>query len=412
MNLRLFDTRTNQVIPFRLRSDTVNMYVCGPTAYSPPHIGHARSYVFFDTFAKYLRYSGLKVKYVQNITDMGKNIKRKAEEMGCTTREVVDQFEKDYFEAMKLLNVNSVDVYERSSTNIDHVISQIDRMLERDHAYITKDGVFFDTSKQPDFGAISNKQRYELEPVGQHLQKKDGLDFSLWDSDPSWGVAFQSKYGPGKSHWHIQDTAIAEKYFQDTVYDIHGAGTDCIYPHHESLRVILKSLSSEIEPVQFWIHNGLVNINGEKMSKSLDNSTSVDYILRRYRPSVLRIALLAINYRTPIEFEDIHFDIWDKRIHGLSLLVDELSKTKIKEKIRTEYGLFEPYSERFTRAMNDNMNVPCAIDVMFSFVDEVRVRIKDRALPNNNAQQAYSLLHQFDHIIGLGQLNRGNRDGK
>ena len=144
----------------------------------------------------------------------------------------------------------------------------------------------------------------------------------------------------------------------------------------------------------------------------MDNSTPVDYILRRYRPSVLRIALLAINYRTPIEFEDIHFDIWDKRINGLSLVVDELSKTKIKEEIRTEYGLFEPYLERFMRAMNDDMNVPCAIDVMFSFVDEVRTKINDRNLSNNNAQQAYSLLHQFNHILGLGHFNKGDNDGK
>ena len=272
MRLKLFDTIERQLVPFRFRNNQVNMYVCGPTTYSPPHVGHARSYIFFDTLAKYLRYNGLDVKYVQNITDMGKNIKRKADEIGCAITEVVDKFEREYFHVMNLLNVDSVDIYERSSANIDLIVSQIDRMLESGSAYRNEEGVFFDTTKHLDFGAITNKQRHELEPVMQHIKKKDCLDFSLWDFDSSWGVAFQSKYGLGKPHWHIQDTAIAEKYFGDICYDIHGAGMDCIYPHHESIRLILRSLSGNLEPVNFWLHNGLVNVNGEKMSKSLNNS--------------------------------------------------------------------------------------------------------------------------------------------
>lgn len=405
MNLNLFDTRENQAVPVGFKSNQVNMYVCGPTTYSPPHVGHARSYVFFDTLAKYLRHSGLNVKYVQNITDMGKNIKRKADEMECTTTEVVDKFEKEYFEAMKLLNVDSVDVYERSSTNIDQVISQIDRMLENEHAYRTKEGVFFDTTKVLDFGAISNEHRQELEPVRQHLQKRYKLDFSLWDSDPSWGIMFQSKYGSGKPHWYIQDTAIAEKHFGDVVYDIHGAGTDCIYPHHESLRAILKSLSGEKEPVNFWLHNGLVNVNGEKMSKSLCNSVSVDSILKQYDPSVLRIALLAFDYRTPVEFEEIPFEEWNKKIHELDQLVDEFSKPE-REVIK-ESGIFKQYEQRFIQAMDDNLNTPAAIDVVLSFADELRTRITDKNLTGDTSKQAHSLLYVFDYVLGLG-LFRGD----
>lgn len=401
MSLKLFDTRRKDLVQLDTEG-SVDLYVCGPTTYSPPHIGHARSYVLFDTLAKHLKQKGVMVRYVQNITDMGKNIKNKADELISSPQEVVDVFERDYFEAMEILNVDSVDVYERSSVNIDLAIDQIDRILRNGHAYINPEGVFFDTT-QFDFGSLS-----QAHPVRQTLQKHNPLDFALWDYDLSWGVVFQSRYGPGKPHWHVQDTAIAERHFGNTTYNIHGAGTDCIYPHHESIRAILKSLSGEQEPVDIWMHNGLINVNGEKMSKSSNNSIALKSLLGRYSPTVIRAALLSLNYQSPVEFDMIPLSELESKVDELCEIARKLPKT---EQTTNCYGVFDHYNERFGRALDNNLDTCSAFDVFVSFANEVRERIAARTLTNESAKKACSLFRQFDYVLGLGIMDGETKNG-
>lgn len=365
-------------------------------------MGHGRSYVFFDTLVKFLKHKKINVNYIQNITDIGKNVKKKAEEIKLSQKEVVDLFEKEYFEIMDLLNVNSVDVYERSSLNIDLAINQINRILKNGHAYRNKNGIFLD-SKKLDLGTLSKSVLFE-----QNNDKQNPIDFALWNDDPSWGVKFHSPFGPGKPHWHIQDTAIAEKHFGSLTYNIHGAGKDCIYPHHESIRLILKSLSGKEEPVDIWMHNELVNINGEKMSKSSNNSIELKPLIEKYSPSVIRIALLSINYQSPIDYSQILFSELEQKTHKLSRIAKKISN---KEQPVNNDFMFNHYYEKFYKSLENNLDTKSAIDVFVSFADDLEKKIIDKTLTEQSSKKAYYLFKQFDYILGLGIIERGSKNG-
>lgn len=282
----------------------INMFVCGPTVQDHFHIGHARTYVFFDAFAKYLRSAGYSVFYLQNITDIDDKIINKAKEESVDPLKLAESYLEEYYRVMNLLNVNSVSFYARATLHMDEIIGQIERLISMDMAYETEDGVYFEVRKFRDYGEISGQNLDQIKHgVRGEISgtKKNREDFVIWKKMKPGEPYWDSPWGKGRPGWHIEDTAITETYF-GPVYDIHGGGSDLIFPHHEAENAIARSLSGEKKLAGYWLHTGMLNINSEKMSKSLRNFRTITEVLEEYSPEVLRFALLNAGYRTMLDF--------------------------------------------------------------------------------------------------------------
>ena len=274
-----------------INKNRVNLFVCGPTVYDDAHIGHGRTYISFDTIKRYLEYSGYAVFYIQNITDIDDKIINRSKESGIPAHELARKFERRYIEDMNKLNVNGVNLFARATDHVDEIFE-------------TEDGVYFEIEKFPEFGKLSNRNIEELESHRDlaDTTKKNPQDFALWKKregvdEPTW----PSPWGDGRPGWHIEDTAITEYYFGPQ-YDAHGGGLDLIFPHHEAEITQMEAVSGKAPMVKFWLHTGFLNVNGEKMSKSLNNFITIRELLKDYAPETFRFFVLSTHYRSPIDF--------------------------------------------------------------------------------------------------------------
>jgi cysteinyl-tRNA synthetase len=290
-------------------SDAVNLFVCGPTVYDYSHIGHARTYVFFDAFVKFLRKNiGLKVNYLQNITNLDDKIINRAIEQNKSWNDISKTFGDEYMADMASLGIDSVDIYAPTTDYIPEIISQTERLVKKGFAYIANGSVYFNTRKFPEYGKLSHQKVEELkEGVRNESEhgKKYFADFALWkaskDNEPSW----ESPWGKGRPGWHIEDTATTEKHFGPR-YQIHGGGLDLIFPHHEAEIAQMESVSGLSPMAQIWIHTGMLMVNGEKMSKSLGNFITIKDFLAENPPEILRYIILSSHYRSPLDFTKIN----------------------------------------------------------------------------------------------------------
>lgn len=303
----IYDSMSRSDKELNLRRDAVTrVFACGPTVQDSFHLGHARTYIFFDTFVKYLRASGYDVFYLQNITDIDDKIINRAREEGTTFDAISRKYSGEFFRIMKALKVNSVNFYAFATRHMDDIIRQISTLVEKGFAYETRDGVYFRVGKFPDYGKLSGQDPESLKSgarVESTEEKEDPRDFVIWKKmkpgEPHW----ESPWGKGRPGWHVEDTAITEKYFGPT-YEIHGAGTDLIFPHHEAEIAIERSISGADYLAQHWIHSAMININEEKMSKSLHNFITIENALSDFSPEELRFALLNVQFRSVVSFSD------------------------------------------------------------------------------------------------------------
>ena len=301
----VYSTLTRSKETFKtINKNRVNLFVCGPTVYDDAHIGHGRTYISFDTIKRYLEYSGYAVFYIQNITDIDDKIINRSKESGIPAHELARKFEKRYIEDMNKLNVNGVNLFARATDHVDEILDQIQRLIDKGFAYETEDGVYFEIDKFPEFGKLSNRNVEELESHRDIAEttKKNPQDFALWKKregvdEPTW----PSPWGDGRPGWHIEDTAITEYYFGPQ-YDAHGGGLDLIFPHHEAEITQMEAVSGKAPMVEFWLHTGFLNVNGEKMSKSLNNFITIRELLKDYEPDNFRFFVLSTHYRSPIDF--------------------------------------------------------------------------------------------------------------
>ncbi len=290
-----------------IRKDTVTrLFVCGPTVQDSFHLGHARTYIFFDSFAKYLRASGYDVFYLQNVTDIDDKIINRAREENTTFDIISRKYSAEFFRIMKDLKVDSVNFYAFATRHMDDIIAQISKLVEKGFAYETGDGVYFRVGKFPDYGKLSGQDMDSLKSgarVDSTEEKEDPRDFVIWKKmkpgEPHW----ESPWGKGRPGWHIEDTAITEKYFGPT-YDIHGGGTDLVFPHHEAEIAIERSISGADHLSRYWVHSAMININEEKMSKSLHNFITIEDALKDFSPEELRFTLLNVQFRSVVSFSD------------------------------------------------------------------------------------------------------------
>lgn len=373
--LAIYNTLTDKKEQLLKTGKQVNLFVCGPTVYDFSHLGHARTYIAFDTIVRYLRQSGYKIYYLQNITDIDDKIIHRAEEDKKDVKTIARRFEKEYLKDMKALNVASVDKYARASAHIKEIQSQIERLIGKGFAYQTKNGVYFEVKKLPDYGKLSRQNLDELRSgyrIEPDQDKKDPLDFALWktaENDPVW----KSPRGDGRPGWHIEDTAITEKIFKNLQYDIHGGGIDLKFPHHECEIAQSEAISGKKPFVKLWMHTGHLLVNGEKMSKSLGNFVTIREFLKYNSPMVLRFIMLSHHYRSPIDYSESLATQASHTLNNLEYTIQKLdfvsrktTNTSGKKLINTE-----EYKKRFEDAMQDDFNTPEAIAALFSLVNDI-----------------------------------------
>ena len=396
-----------------INKNRVNLFVCGPTVYDDAHIGHGRTYISFDTIKRYLEYSGYAVFYIQNITDIDDKIINRSKESGIPASELARKFEKRYIEDMHKLNVKGVNLFARATDHVDEILDQIQRLIDKGFAYETEDGVYFEIDKFHEFGKLSNRNVEELESHRDIAEttKKNPQDFALWKKrigvvdEPTW----PSPWGEGRPGWHIEDTAITEYYFGPQ-YDAHGGGLDLIFPHHEAEITQMEAVSGKAPMVKFWLHTGFLNVNGEKMSKSLNNFITIRELLKDYEPDTFRFFVLSTHYRSPIDFSK-------DSLHQSERSLDRIRKYYELLDVEVDEGKYEcdaltSHKEEFFNSMDDDFNTPKAIAAIFGLINDTKNDLSDFSDEDKIAIKLF--LDDVAHIFGVSfvseQVNAGSDD--
>lgn len=388
MALKLHNTLSSSLEEFSpIEVGSAKVFVCGPTVYDFSHLGHAKTYTQFDVMVRVLRYLNYDVKYVVNITDIDDKIIKRAGERGIDPADLAKEYEEAYLADMKTLNNTSVDKYARARDYIPQIVSQIQRLLDKDIAYKISDGYYFDIKKFEDYGKLSGRNTLKagdsVSRIDENPEKRNTGDFCLWKfkkvGEPSWPAAI----GEGRPGWHIEDTAITEAEL-GSQYDIHGGAIDLIFPHHEAEIAQMESISGKKPFVKYWLHTGFLNINSEKMSKSLGNFFTIRDILEKVSPMALRYYFLSAQYRTPMNFS------WE----GLEAAENAYKKLKeFMSRMPLDTGVVDQaYKAKFVEKMENDLNTPQALAVVWTLV-------KDKEVTSEN--KLITLL-DFDRVLGLG----------
>lgn len=383
-----------------INDNRINLFVCGPTVYDDAHIGHGRTYISFDTIKRYLEFKGYSVFYIQNITDIDDKIINRAKETNSNASDIARKFEKRYIEDMNKLNVNNVNLFARATDHVDEIIDQIERLIDLGFAYETEDGVYFEIEKFPEFGKLSNRNPEELESHRQiaETKKKNPNDFALWkkrdsEVEPTW----DSPWGPGRPGWHIEDTAITEYYFGPQ-YDIHGGGLDLIFPHHEAEITQMEAVSGKSPMVKYWFHTGFLNVNGEKMSKSLKNFITIRELLEDYAPETFRFFVLSTHYRSPIDFSKDSLNQAEKSLSKIrKFYMNIMENVEDGETAESDYEPLKMARNNFFKAMDDDFNTPKAISSIFNLIND----FNENDVSNNDLVAIKQFLDDVSQILGI-----------
>jgi len=410
MVLKVYNTLTKQKEEFvPIKENVVKMYNCGPTVYDLFHIGNARNFITFDIVWRYLEYKGYKVKYVQNITDIEDKIINKANREGVTSEEIAKKYTELYFKCSDALGVRRADIYPRATDHIKQIINLVKILEEKGYAYEIDGDVYFRVRKFENYGKLSGKKIDELMEgarVEVDSRKEDPLDFSLWKSSKPGEPVWESPWGKGRPGWHIECSAMSMEYLGET-FDIHSGGVDLIFPHHEN--EIAQSESATGKPfVNYWLHNAFMNINQEKMSKSLGNIVTVKDLLDKFEPQVIRYFMLTAHYRKVMDYSDDSLEEAQKGLSKLRDCVDTIFKVYGKE-INTNISIqtlkaekVVEFKTKFEEAMEDDFNIPRALAVLFDLTSYI-YDLKQSASSTDKLRlsEAITLLMSLGNVLGL-----------
>ncbi|MEM0192026.1 MAG: cysteine--tRNA ligase [Candidatus Korarchaeum sp.] len=405
-DLIVFNTLSRRLEPFEpLVGKRVFMFVCGPTVYDYSHLGHARTYVFYDTLARFLRRLGYSLFYLQNITDVDDKIVNRAKEEGRHPIELAREFENYYYEDMRALNVTSVNLYARASDYIKEIFEQIEGLLKKGHAYMTETGVYFDITTFPDYGKLSGQRPEELRVhrIEPDPTKRNPGDFALWRNRPREEFGWDSPWGYGRPGWHIEDTAISIKHFGKQ-YDIHGGAIELSFPHHEAEIAQAESLTGEKPFVKYWIHTGLLTVEGEKMSKSLGNFVTIREALERYDANVLRLFLLSRHYRSPIDFKWEYLEQAKGSYERIVNCLENFKELDLGESSEEKSFLDRIRGRRneFYRRMMDDLNTAEAISELHEIVREVNAYSeREGKISEGGKAEVLATFSELLDILGL-----------
>ncbi|MFD0872454.1 MULTISPECIES: cysteine--tRNA ligase [Paenibacillus] len=408
MGLKIYNTLTRAKETFvPLSPGKVTMYVCGPTVYDYIHIGNARPLIVFDTVRRYLAYLGYDVQYVSNFTDVDDKLIRRAAETGSTVPEVADKFIEAFIEDAKALGVEEA-LHPRVTENIPEIISFISELVEQGFAYESGGDVYFRVHRFPEYGKVSHQNIEELQSgirVEVDERKEDPKDFVLWKQAKPGEISWPSPWGDGRPGWHIECSAMARKYLGETI-DIHGGGQDLQFPHHEC--EVAQSEALHGKPLaNYWMHNGYLNINNEKMSKSLGNGLNVREILQTVRPQVIRFFMLATHYRHPLNYSE---DTIRQAAAGLERIENCLANLDYRLKDASEGEVDETIAEAvkkahadFVEKMNDDFNTADAITVMFDLVTETNRYLQKEQVTLASLELVKQRFAEMNQILGIVQ---------
>lgn len=372
MTIQLYNTLTRQKETFiPLEEGKVKMYVCGPTVYNYIHIGNARPAIVFDTVRRYFEYRGYDVQYVSNFTDVDDKLIRAANQLGEDVPTIADRFINAYFEDVTALGCKKADIHPRVMDNMDIIIEFIAKLVEKGFAYESEGDVYFRTRKFDDYGKLSHQSIDDLQ-VGARIEvgekKQDDLDFALWKAAKDGEIYWESPWGIGRPGWHIECSAMAKKYLGDTI-DIHAGGQDLTFPHHENEIAQSEALSGKTFS-RYWMHNGYINIDNEKMSKSLGNFVLVHDIIKQHNPQVLRFFMLSVHYRNPINYSVELLESTKAAFERLTTSYHNLKHRREASTDLTDHNQewldkIAALQDEFTKAMDDDFNTAKAISVLF-----------------------------------------------
>lgn len=404
-SIRLYNTLTRKKEPFEpLEPNKVKMYVCGPTVYNYIHIGNARAAIVFDTIRRYLEFRGYEVKYVSNFTDVDDKLIKAARELGEDVPTIAERFIQAYFEDIAALGCKKADVHPRVTENMETIIEFIQALIEKGYAYEVDGDVYYRTRKFAEYGKLSHQSIDELK-AGARIEvgekKEDPLDFALWKAAKEGEICWDSPWGKGRPGWHIECSAMARKYLGDTI-DIHAGGQDLTFPHHEN--EIAQSEALTGKPfAKYWLHNGYLNINNEKMSKSLGNFVLVHDIIRQIDPQVLRFFMLSVHYRNPINYSE---ELLENAKKGLERL--KTSYFNLKHRLQSSTNLtdddeqwlarIQEQHKAFIREMDDDFNTANGIAVLFELAKQANLYLHEK---NTSERVIHAFLREFEQLLGV-----------
>jgi cysteinyl-tRNA synthetase len=402
-------TRKKEVLVPR-REGELGLYVCGPTVYDRPHIGHARTYVAFDVIQRYLRSRGYRVTYVQNITDIDDKIIQRARERGESPSDLAARYEEAYFREMEALKVQRADRHPRVTEHIPEIVAAIEALLERGVAYEAGGDVYFSVEKVPGYGGLSRQVTEEMMAgarVGENPLKRGPLDFALWKrakpGEPSW----KSPWGPGRPGWHIECSVMAIRYLGEQL-DIHGGGLDLVFPHHENEISQSEALTGKRPFVRYWLHTGFVRVEGKKMSKSLGNFIAVEELLSRYPPEALRFFFLSTHYRSPIDYREENLAALTKNLEKLCRAIEAVQnagEVEPDEREKELESLLQKAKEDFVSAMDDDFNAPLAISILNEFVRDIYRYLNSYPLTKKIKTDVLNFFIYVDNIFSIFKFN-------
>lgn len=405
MSIQIYNTLTRSKEPFvPLEEGKVKMYVCGPTVYNYIHIGNARPPIVFDTVRRYLEYRGYEVQYISNFTDVDDKLIRVANELGEDVPTIADRFIKAYFEDVTALGCRKADVHPRVTESMDIILDFISTLIEKGYAYESEGDVYYHTRKFKEYGKLSHQSIDELR-LGTRIaigeKKQDSLDFVLWKAAKPGEIFWESPWGKGRPGWHIECSAMAKKYLGDTI-DIHAGGQDLAFPHHEN-EIAQSEALTEQTFARYWMHNGYINIDNEKMSKSLGNFVLVHDIIKKHDPQVLRFFMLAVHYRNPINYTD---ELLENTKAGLDRL--KTSYQNLKHRREASANLTDNDQEwlkkvstlhdEFVHDMDDDFNTANGISKLFDLSKLANTYLIEK---NTSITVIDAFMSEFEVLFGI-----------
>jgi cysteinyl-tRNA synthetase len=412
MGIKIYNTlarKKEEFIP--LEEGKVKMYVCGPTVYNYIHIGNARPAIVFDTVRRYFEYRGYDIRYISNFTDVDDKLIRAANELGQDVPTIAARFIQAYFEDVSALGCKKADAHPRVMESIDIIVDFIAKLIEKDYAYESEGDVYFRTRKFDGYGKLSHQSVDELR-LGARIEigekKQDSLDFALWKAAKEGEISWSSPWGEGRPGWHIECSAMAKKYLGDTI-DIHAGGQDLTFPHHENEIAQSESLSGK-EFARYWMHNGYINIDNEKMSKSLGNFVLVHDIIQKHDPQVLRFFMLSVHYRNPINYSE-------ELLENTAAAFDRIKTSYQNLKHRREMSVnvndqkhewldkITELKTQFIEAMDDDFNTANAISVLFELSKQANYYLLEKNTSVEVIDEFLKELEELFTVLGLTLKN-------
>ncbi|GAA4873109.1 cysteine--tRNA ligase [Paenibacillus vulneris] len=407
MALKIYNTLTRAKETFQpLEPGKIKMYVCGPTVYDYIHIGNARPVIFFDVVRRYLEFIGYDVTYVVNFTDVDDKLIKRAAQMELTVPEVADMFIQKFYEDTEGLGVRKATLNPRVTENIDEIIAFIDGLVEKGYAYENGGDVYFRTTKFDEYGKLSHQNLEELQfgiRVEVDDRKENPQDFVLWKAAKPGEISWSSPWGEGRPGWHIECSTMVHKYLGNTI-DIHGGGQDLQFPHHEC-EIAQSECFTGHTMANYWMHNGYININNEKMSKSLGNGVNVNQLLKTISPQVIRYFMLSAHYRNPLNFSD---ETIEQAKNGLARIDNCIANIKHRLASAAEGAASEEVARsvaevlnQFTAKMNDDFNTPDAITSVFELVNIANPYVQLENVTQGTLNLLLEHFEKMDSILGI-----------